>query len=98
MSKYLSILLLVSLFCLPSLAKSKQDAELVLWLPFDKDDKKVQDISQYQNDGVIKGAEWADGYFGKGLKFDAKSNTYVEVAASDSLYQLPLPTGYSKSP
>lgn len=57
----------------------------VLWLSFDEGKgKKAYDKSGYGNDGIIYGAKWVEGKFGKALDFDG-SDDYVEVQNSNIL-------------
>jgi len=44
----------------------------------------VHDLSGYNNNGTIYGAQWVDGIIGKALDFDG-TDDYVEVPDSDSL-------------
>ena len=53
-----------------------------LWLFDEGQGDTVKDSSG--NDGVIEGAQWADGKFGKGLQFDGET-TRVVIPSSDSL-------------
>jgi hypothetical protein len=63
------------------------DKSQVLYLPFDKDDGSyARDRSGYNNHGVIYGASWVDGKYGKALSFNGVDN-YVEVA-SNSIFNL----------
>jgi hypothetical protein len=63
------------------------DKSQVLYLPFDKDDGSyARDRSGYNNHGVIYGASWVDGKYGKALSFSG-TNNYVEVA-SNSIFNL----------
>lgn len=57
---------------------------LVLWLPLNDGIGNASDYSGLLNHGLISGALWVDGKFGKGLSFDG-SNDYVEVSCSASL-------------
>jgi len=45
----------------------------------------VMDASKNENNGVIDGAVWADGKYGKALEFDGVDD-FVEVQDSDSLH------------
>lgn len=57
----------------------------VLHLPFDEGSGSiVRDLSRYGNHGVIYGASWVDGKFGKALSFDGE-NDYVNALHSASL-------------
>jgi hypothetical protein len=68
-----------------SLISYAADSTLVLYLSLNEGSgNKVTDGSQYGNDGVINGAKWVDGKFGKALQFDG-ATTDVKIPASESL-------------
>lgn len=56
---------------------------LILYLPFDEGSGKVaHDSSGRGHDGVINGAKWTEGRFGKALEFNGK-DSFVEVQFSE---------------
>jgi len=55
-----------------------------LWLLDEGQGGTVKDSSGNGNDGVIEGAEWAQGKFGSALRFDGET-TRVVIPSSDSL-------------
>ncbi len=67
------------------------DEHVKLYLKFDEGSgNEVKDLSGNNNNGIITGAKWVEGKFGKALEFngagngDAKVN-FVEIADSNSL-------------
>jgi len=55
----------------------------VLWLTFDEGEGNITyDKSGFGNDGIIHGAKWVEGKFGKALEFDGVDD-YVEI---DSIF------------
>jgi len=61
------------------------DDNIVLWLKFDEGKGTIaSDLSNYKNDGTIKGAQWVAGKDGSALSFDGISNI-VEIPSADSL-------------
>lgn len=61
-----------------------QQANLVLYLPFDEGEgDKAADLSDFNNDGTVHGAVWVDGVKGSALDFDGQS--YVEISDDESL-------------
>ena len=67
-------------------AADSSDDTLILYLSFDDGaGTTAGDLSQYGNDGELNGdAQWADGKFGKALKFNGTSD-WVEVPHADIL-------------
>jgi hypothetical protein len=59
---------------------------LILYLSFDEDpDEGVRDLSQYGNNGEIKGEpEWVEGRFGKALWFDGEDD-WVQIPDNETL-------------
>jgi hypothetical protein len=55
------------------------------WSFDEGDGDTVMDASGNRNDGVIDGALWIDGKYGKALEFDGKDD-FAEVPDSDSLH------------
>jgi hypothetical protein len=55
-----------------------------LWLFDEGQGDTVKDSSDNGNDGIIEGAQWTDGKFGKALQFDGET-TRVVIPSSDSL-------------
>ncbi len=59
--------------------------EKVLYFKFDEGSgSKIDDQTNYNNDGTIYSATWVNGLFGNGLAFDG-TNDYLDVPDSDSL-------------
>lgn len=74
----LTILILALVVAYPNVSS----AGLVAYWAFDEGSgKTARDSSDMGNDGVINGAEWTDGKFGKALKFDGN---FVLVPNDDS--------------
>jgi len=72
-------------FTFVSAALAEVDEHIVLWLQFDEGEGDMAvDSSDYGNDGMIVGPEWAEGKYGSALLFDG-TNDYVEVTSNDSL-------------
>lgn len=52
----------------------RNDSDLVIYYPFDKDEKEVTDDSGNGFDGEVAGADWSkDGKFGGAMEFDGGS-------------------------
>jgi hypothetical protein len=67
------------------LTASAASADVVgLWLFDEGQGDSVKDSSGNGNDGIIEGAQWADGKFGSALLFDGET-TRVVIPSSDSL-------------
>lgn len=58
---------------------------LVCWLPSNDGIGNVTDYSGFMNHGLISGASWVDGKYGKALSFDGIDNHAVTVPNSASL-------------
>ena len=84
----INILVLVAiivLFIMPAGVQAQSDEGLVAEWHFDEGSGSVlKDSSGNGNDGVIYGATWVDGKYGKALSFDGVDD-YVEVPGSTSL-------------
>lgn len=57
---------------------------LVLWLPLNDGVDNASDYSGFMNHGVIYGASWVDGKYGKALSFNG-STDYINVLHDDTL-------------
>jgi hypothetical protein len=82
----LPVFVILSLLALPHLAQTLDTEGLVLYLPFDEGQgEDTADLSGNGNDGTLEnGAEWVDGYFGKGV-YLAEIPDHVEVPDSPTL-------------
>lgn len=58
---------------------------LVLWLPLNDGSGNASDYSGFMNHGLINGASWVDGKYGKALSFDGSSD-YVSIPYNASLH------------
>ena len=81
LASLMGILLLIAL---PSLANVDSENITGMWLFNEGDGTVAADSSNYGNDGEIHGATWVDGKFGKALEFDGVDN-WVEVPHSDTV-------------
>lgn len=82
----LPVFMILSLLVLPHVAQTLDTEGLVLYLPFDEGQgEDTADLSGNGNDGTLEGgAEWVDGYFGKGV-YLAEIPDHVEVPDSPTL-------------
>lgn len=77
-------MVLVTLFCFVSLGKAA-DEGLVAYYSFDEGEgNALHDLSGKGNDGVIHGAKWVEGMYGKALEFDGVDD-YVSIGNKDLL-------------
>ena len=91
MNQFKNVLIVIAIFmgvfllvAKSSLANFSIDDVAGMWLFDDGDGTVAADSSQNGNNGVIHGAAWVDGKFGKALEFDGETN-WVEVPHSDTL-------------
>ena len=73
MKKIMYRLMLIGLLLLfGTKAKAVQEADNVLYLPFDEGEgKTAKDASPHKNDGIFQGnAKWAKGKYGNSLSLD----------------------------
>ncbi len=76
---------LVIIVIYASAAMAGFDESMVLYLPFDEGSGDLaKDLSNYQNNGTLKGPKWVNGKYGSALSFNGASD-FVEVPFSDSL-------------
>lgn len=76
-------LLMLLMTVLPNYVYAEEDGLMAYW-DFDEGLGNVlHDRSGNNNDGVIKGAEWTNGFRGKALKFNGVKGSIVEVDGSN---------------
>ena len=88
MKKIMYRLMLIGLLLLfGTKAKAVQEADNVLYLPFDEGEgKTAKDTSPHKNDGIFQeNAKWAKGKYGNSLSLDGDKGDWVEVPDSPSL-------------
>lgn len=88
MKKIMYRLMLIGLLLLfGTKAKAVQEADNVLYLPFDEGEgKTAKDASPHKNDGIFQeNAKWAKGKYGNSLSLDGDKGDWVEVPDSPSL-------------